>query len=713
MRQLRYGRMTLLVLGLCLPLFLMQSRATHGTPTQPGLALSAVSKRHGSDAYFVAAAPVLTSLSPATAVPGGPGFVLTVNGSGFVATSKVRWNNGERFTTFVSATQLTANIFASDIAEAGAASVTVVTPGTGGGTSNALTFLITTIPCPSVSGLAPASGLVGVSVTITGTNFTGTTAVKFANNVTAQFAVVSDTQLTATVPVGAVTGSLSISKTGCPDVQTTPFTVIACPAISLSPAVPPGLPGGIVGTAYNQTVAALPAPSSGGYTFSISQGALPAGLILNANTGAITGTPTAAGTANFTITALSAGPCSGSQAYSITIVDPNPVPVLTSLDPNTRIVGSQGFTLALNGTGFIATSQVKWNDSDRQTAFVSSTRLTINVPASDLAAVGVIRLTVFNPAPGGGTSNGLNLTISNLAYEGDVAPRPNGTSDGTVTLADYVQVGRFASGLDAADAGSEFQRADCAPRESLGDGQITLADYVQAGRYAIKLDPVVQAGGPSGVPTSAPAPIRARSGTRTAQAPRSVSALDRDLTFGQRNELPIEIVATGQENALAFSLRFDAQRWRLLTVKPGRDVARGKIQANGRLQEQGRIGVTLILPPGETLAVGHREIVTLVFAPLHTVSVSTVPLSFGDEPVTREIIDVQANALSAAFMTETAQASTAKSVSLAPVVQCNPATFTGHSLQTVLPLSRQKHWRVRNRKQAAWKKAALIAAREK
>src|SRR6185295_10089018 len=53
-----------------------------------------------------------------------------------------------RTTTFVSSTQLTAAIPASDIANVGTASVTVVNPAPGGGTSNALTFtILSTLAC--------------------------------------------------------------------------------------------------------------------------------------------------------------------------------------------------------------------------------------------------------------------------------------------------------------------------------------------------------------------------------------------------------------------------------------------------------------------------------------------------------------------------------------------------------------------------------------
>jgi hypothetical protein len=107
-----------------------------------------------------------------------------------------------------------------------------------------------------------------------------------------------------------------------------------------------------------------------------------------------------------------------------------------------------------------------------------------------------------NAANGNGSTGGdfiytavLITTAADPGFEGDVAPR--GNTNGAVTIIDWVQVGRFAAGLDVAGEGTEFQRADCAPRETLGDGKITIADWVQAGRYAAGLDPPAPAGGPT------------------------------------------------------------------------------------------------------------------------------------------------------------------------------------------------------------------------
>ncbi len=89
--------------------------------------------------------------------------------------------------------------------------------------------------CPTVSGINPANGAIGSQVTITGANFTGVSGVRFANNVTAQFTVNSDTQITATVPNGVVTGPITISKPNCPDATTAAFTVTSPCSYSINP----------------------------------------------------------------------------------------------------------------------------------------------------------------------------------------------------------------------------------------------------------------------------------------------------------------------------------------------------------------------------------------------------------------------------------------------------------------------------------------------
>ncbi|HWQ34806.1 MAG TPA: IPT/TIG domain-containing protein [Blastocatellia bacterium] len=75
----------------------------------------------------VSAAGTITSLSPNTIAHGGPAFTLTVNGSGFSQNTKVIFDGAEKPTSFVSSTQLRAQISAADIATARTVGVKVKT----------------------------------------------------------------------------------------------------------------------------------------------------------------------------------------------------------------------------------------------------------------------------------------------------------------------------------------------------------------------------------------------------------------------------------------------------------------------------------------------------------------------------------------------------------------------------------------------------------
>jgi glucose/arabinose dehydrogenase len=87
-------------------------------------------------------APAATSLSPSAVIAGDPEFGLTVDGTGFVYGSVVRWNGQDRPTAYISSIKLTSSISASDILGAGTAAVTVFSPSPGGGTSQTLTLSI-------------------------------------------------------------------------------------------------------------------------------------------------------------------------------------------------------------------------------------------------------------------------------------------------------------------------------------------------------------------------------------------------------------------------------------------------------------------------------------------------------------------------------------------------------------------------------------------
>ncbi|UJW85878.1 IPT/TIG domain-containing protein [Devosia sp. SL43] len=144
---------------------------------------------------------------------------------------------------------------------------------------------------------------------------------------------------TTTPAVCSVTtsGALSLLTAGACIVevnQAGDSTYLAAPTVSLSLAVAPGsvtltpttgaLPDGKVGDAHTQVFSA--ADGTAPYVFGVSAGTLPAGLTLTGDT--LSGTPTAAGTFGFTVTATDANGVSASAAYTLVVV-PSAVITLT------------------------------------------------------------------------------------------------------------------------------------------------------------------------------------------------------------------------------------------------------------------------------------------------------------------------------------------------------------------------------------------------
>lgn len=178
-------------------------------------------------------APALTSIAPSSATAGGPAFTLTVNGSNFVAGTIVRWNGAGRATTFVSSTQLTAAIPASDIAAAGSFNVSAANPD--GAVSGVIPFTVSpgAGPVPALSSLSPSSATAGgpaFTLRVNGSNFVSGATVRW-NGVARPTTFVKSTQLRASIsaadiaaagtanisvanPAGALSGTLAFTITG-------------------------------------------------------------------------------------------------------------------------------------------------------------------------------------------------------------------------------------------------------------------------------------------------------------------------------------------------------------------------------------------------------------------------------------------------------------------------------------------------------------------
>jgi hypothetical protein len=205
--------------------------------------------------------PAIQNLFPSNITVGSPAFTLSVQGTGFISTSHgasfVYWNGFPRSTTLNQTTgQLQVQVFASDVASPGPASVTVLNPAPGGGTSTAAAFVVETLEpgAPAITSLSPVNAMAGgnsFTLTVNGSNFAANDPVTWNGSVQLT-TFVNPTQVTAAISSTniATAGSASVAVftpnlvVGSPSV-TFPVTGSPNPKPTLSSLFPSAAPAGI------------------------------------------------------------------------------------------------------------------------------------------------------------------------------------------------------------------------------------------------------------------------------------------------------------------------------------------------------------------------------------------------------------------------------------------------------------------------------------
>jgi hypothetical protein len=189
-----------------------------------------------ADQFTYVAPPTVSGVSPSSGPLAG-GTSVTITGTNFTGATGVTIGGAAATSVVVvSGTTITA---VTPAGTAGTASVTVTTPGG----SNTANTLFTYVAPPTVSGVSPSSGPLagGTSVTITGTNFTGATGVKFGTTPATNVMVVNSTTITATSTAGVGTVNVTVTTAGGTSATSTAdqFTYIAPASTSLAPVVMP------------------------------------------------------------------------------------------------------------------------------------------------------------------------------------------------------------------------------------------------------------------------------------------------------------------------------------------------------------------------------------------------------------------------------------------------------------------------------------------
>jgi Putative Ig domain len=275
--------------------------------------------------------PVLTSLNPTSAAAGGAAFTLTLTGSNFQPNSLVLWNAIPVTSTFLSATQLSANIPANLIATPGLAVVQVQNPD--GTRSTPQPFSITQAPptittdtltaavsgTPYTAALAATGGSPPYIWSVVGGSFPAGLVLNPSGIITGTPTTTGSFSFTVRV-VDSVQGSAQ---------KNLQLTVNAPPFLISTSVLPPAT----VGVAYSQVLAA----SNGVPPYRWSLNLPPPGLTLDPATGILSGTPTTNG--NFTFTAQVGDSTGQSASKSLTLlVNPAPL-VITTTSVFTATVG--------------------------------------------------------------------------------------------------------------------------------------------------------------------------------------------------------------------------------------------------------------------------------------------------------------------------------------------------------------------------------------
>jgi photosystem II stability/assembly factor-like uncharacterized protein len=316
-----------------------------------------VTTAFGSDSLtgFEHLRPSITSFSPTS---GGPGSVITINGSGFnLGIGQIVKFGGTVASSFLFNGSTSLNAVVGN----GSSGNITFTTSYGTATIAGFTY-IPPPPPPIITSFTPTQAPQGNIVTITGTNFINVTSVKFGSTAAASFNVVSPTSITAVVGAGSSGSVFVTTGTGTDSlagfVYTTPIITNVLPSIGST-----GTVVNIYGSNFNGTTSV---------TFG---GTAAASFVINSATN-ITAIVGAGSTGNVTIISPN-----GTVNVGGFVFVSNSVPIINSFNP---IAGPVGSTVQIIGTGFstiAANNIVYFGATKASVSAATPTLLNVIVPS--------------------------------------------------------------------------------------------------------------------------------------------------------------------------------------------------------------------------------------------------------------------------------------------------------------------------------------------
>ena len=355
--------------------------------------------------------PGQLAVSPSSAsLHGGDSqpFTATLNGS----TAAVSWSvngvvGGNASTGMISA----AGLYTAPEFPPSPNAITIGAVETADATKTASSAVTLNNPIPQIVSVVPASIPVGsFNLTVNGAHFAAGATISFGST-TLTATRVSSTQLTATgTATSGQVGSISITVKN-PDpgaVSSGSLTAQVVASTGISVQVTPATVNLHAGTHlfFSATVMGTTNQS---VIWSVNNGGGGDAIVGNITSGGDYTAPANVPTPN-TVSISATSVADSTKLATSTVTVQNPIPVLTSVNPNSIGVGA--FVITVTGKGFVSGSSVNFGGQALTTMFVSATELTATGTAT-VAQTGSVLVTVTNPDPGGSTSGSLTAQVVN------------------------------------------------------------------------------------------------------------------------------------------------------------------------------------------------------------------------------------------------------------------------------------------------------------
>jgi hypothetical protein len=336
--------------------------------------------------------PKITSISPASG-PSTGGTTVTITGSGLLSAAAPKF--GANAATDYLVQNDSVVTATAPVGNLGTVDITVTTAGGTTATSAADKYTYVVPPVPTVTGVSPASGpsTGGTTVSLTGTGFSGATAINFGpNNPAIFYTIKSPTSIIVTAPAGTLgIQDVRVVTPGgtSPPSAADSFTYTVPPAPAVTKVSPASGPNGTFVTITGTNFAGATAVNFGA-TAATS-------FTVNSPTSISANAPSGSGFVDVTVVTPGGTSLTNANAkYTYTVPD---APTVTGLSPST---GFAGYSIAITGTNLTAASAVKFGGTSATFTVNTDTSITATAPA------GTGTVDVVVTTSGGTSATGVN-----------------------------------------------------------------------------------------------------------------------------------------------------------------------------------------------------------------------------------------------------------------------------------------------------------------